>query len=167
MKNKNNYNKTSVESGVFTLELAISYLQNVGICTKGLINVILRTGNNELALQMIAGKYEDPELEKSVIMDNKKCLLLSYNPWDMQVSYVYSRNRTKSIYVLKSEDAVITLDNYKDYEQSWSSSKELKNVTITLPEIEDVFDNCYLSKWQEAEVIVPVEFSRDVNYTID
>jgi len=91
---KNNNNKISVESGLFTLQLAVEYLQNAGISSKGLIEVILKTGNSELAMQVLADKYKTPNLPKQVKLKESVCTMISYDPWENQVFYNYERNKT-------------------------------------------------------------------------
>jgi len=172
VKNKNN--KISVESGLFTLQLAVEYLQNVGISTKGLLEVILRTGNAELAMQVLADKYKTPNLPKQVKLKESVCTMISFDPWLNDVNYSYERNKSKHIYVNADkleEGVVINYENYKDHEVNWSASKNPKGITICFPEMETITDSCCLATWMEAEMIVPaqVEFSREngVNYTID
>lgn len=154
------------------LEYATKYVAN-NIKFEGLMEVIRQSGNPDLALQFLSGQYRAPNLHKSVkFEDGKICTLQGYNPWEMRVSYTYTRQKTKSIYVLKStveSNVEINEENYQSYAENWSSSKDLKSVEVKLSQTEEVSDTCYLSAWMGAEVVIEAEqeFSRELNYTID
>jgi len=169
VKNKNNSNSYSQSD--FMLEYATKYVAN-NIKVEGLIEVIRQSGNPDLALQLLSGQYRAPNLHKSVkFEDGKICTLQGYNPWETQVSYAYTRQKTKSIYVIKStiESGIeINEENYQFYAESWSSSKDLKSVDVLLSQTEEVWDTCYLSKWMDSEVVIEAkqEFSREI-YTLD
>ena len=175
MKNSKNRNNTVETVGTFMLECAISHLQNVGISSNGLLEVILKSGNPELAIKVLAGKYKTPNLPKQVSLKETVCTMVSYDPWLNEVSYSYERNKTKHIYVnseyLESYDLVVTHENYKELEVNWSSCKNPKGITITFPEMETMTDFCCLATWMEAEMIVPAEkeFTRNIEniYTED
>lgn len=169
MKNKNN---SITNEGFFVLQTALKQIAN-NINLKGLLEVVLKTENPELAVRMLAGDYKSPNLPREVILlDNKNvgdavCNLINYNPWDNMVFFSYEKNKKIHIYVDKDCDAVITADNYQEYRKSWSDGT--KPITVVLPEMETATDSVSFQTWMSSEIVVggPVEFSREVEYTLD
>lgn len=172
---KNSKNTGNTNEGFFVLQTALKQVSS-NINLKGLLEVVLKTENPELAVRMIAGDYKTPNLAKQVILlDNNQvgeavCSLIEYNPWENMVSFSYMRNKKKNIYVSKDCNDTITEENYKNYEKSWNSN-ETKSVTVVLTEKELATDIVTLQTWMSSEIVVsaPVEFSREngVDYTID
>ena len=170
MKNKNT--SVNTNEGFFVLQTALKQIAN-NIDLNGLLEVVLKTENAELAVRMLAGVYKTPNLPKQVILkDNKNvgnavCSLINYNPWDNMVFFSYEKNKKVHIYVDKDCDAVITADNYQEYRKSWNDNT--KSVTITLPEMEKATDSVSFETWMSSEIVVnsPTEFSREVEYTLD
>lgn len=166
MKNKNN---STTNEGFFVLQTALKQIAN-NIDLNGLLEVVLKTENAELATRMLAGVYKTPNLPKKVILkDNKNvgdaiCTLIHYNPWDNMVSFSYQKNKKVHIYVDKDCDAVITADNYQEYRKSWSDGT--KPITIALPEMETATDSVSLDTWMSSDIDTPIEFSREM-YTLD
>ena len=171
VKNKNNYSNNEEVS--FMLQMAVKQIA-ANIDLKGLMQVIAKTGNTDLALQMLAGVYRTPNLAKKVLLEVNntfhQCTLGSYNPWEEEIHFSFQRNKSKHIYILKNVNVEeITFENYKDYEQSWSSSKDLKGISVQLPEIETAYSSCALATWMGAEVVIEAkqEFSKELDYSID
>lgn len=172
MKNSKNKNSTVETVETFMLECAILHLQNVGISSNGLLEVILKSGNPELAIQVLAGKYRTPNLPKQVSLKETVCTMVSYDPWSNEVTYSFEKNKSKYIYVNADkfeEGVVVNYENYKDHEVNWSASKNPKGITITFPEMETITDSCCLATWMDAEVVIEAkkEFSRELDYSID
>jgi hypothetical protein len=154
VKNKNT--SVNTNEGFFVLQTALKQIAN-NIDLNGLLKVVLKTENPELATRMLAGVYRTPNLPKQVILqDNKNvgdavCSLIEYNPWDNMVSFSYEKNKKVYIYVDKNCDAVITADNYQEYRKSWSDGT--KSVTVTLPEMERATDSVSLETWMAASIV--------------
>ena len=155
MKNKNNYSNNEEIS--FMLQMAIKQIA-ANIDLKGLIQVIVKTDNTDLALKMLAGVHKTPNIPKQVLLHvnnvQQVCTMESYDPWEDQVHYSYCKNKSKHIYVLKDTDtSIISSENYKDYEKSWSSSKDLISFSVQLPEMETVYSSYSLFTWMAGEII--------------
>ena len=169
MKNKNN---STTNEGFFVLQTALKQIAN-NINLKGLLEVVLKTENPELAVRMLAGDYKTPNLPREVILlDNKNvgdavCSLINYNPWDNMVFFSYEKNKKIHIYVDKDCNVEITHENYQQYKKSWSDGT--KPITVALPEMETLTDSVFLETWMSSEIVVdaPIEFSREVQYTLD
>jgi hypothetical protein len=170
---KNKINISNTTESFFVLQTALKQVSS-NINLKGLLEVVLKTENPELAVRMIAGDYKTPNLAKQVILlDNNQvgkavCSLIEYNPWENMVSFSYMRNKKKHIYVSKDCNDTITEENYKNYEKSWNSS-ETKSITVVLTEKELATDIVTLQTWMDAEVVIAdkQEFSKELDYSID
>lgn len=158
-KNKVKNNKvTSYEAGSLMLKMAVDHLQNIGICSKGLMEVMMQTENPELALSFLSGSYKEPKLAGAVLLKERFSAFISYNPWTNKVLFNYERNKTKRIYIPETvEEKEVNADNYEQFEVSWSPNSKQKAISVTLPEMETITDECHLYEWEKAEVIVPHE----------
>jgi hypothetical protein len=173
MKNSSfkNSNKFDTYSGV-VLQMAVNHLQNIGINHDGLLEVIMRTENPDLALMFLSGKYEQPKFAHKVIIKNDViCTFMSYNPWDNMVTYSFERNKTKRIHVPKGTDKeYIDESNYTQFEVEWSSNGNTEPITFTLSETEQMVDVCNMVTWNNATVInednfippFPSSFNEDI-----
>jgi hypothetical protein len=160
MKNSSfkNSNKFNTYSGV-VLQMAVNHLQNIGINHDGLLEVIMRTENPDLALMFLSGKYEQPKFaHKVIIKDEIVCTFMSYNPWDNMVTYSFERNKTKRIHVPKGLNKDINEDNYLQFEVEWSSTGGTEPITFTLSETEQMVDVCNMVTWNNATVISEDDF---------
>jgi hypothetical protein len=155
VKNSKNNNNTGL-----MLEMAIAHLQNTNINSNGLLEVIMKTENPDLALAFLSGKYVQPNFaHKVIIKDDVVCTFVVYNPWEDRITYSYERQKTKRIYIpssVKEED--VNAETYKQFEVSWSSNGDTKAITVTLLEKEEVMDNCYSTTWNDATVISENDF---------
>jgi hypothetical protein len=170
---KNSKNNSNNEEVSFMLQMAVKQIA-ANIDLKGLMQVIAKTGHTDLALQMLAGVYKTPNIPKQVLLyiDNVQqvCTMERYDPWEDQVYYSYYKNKSKHIYVLKDTDtSIICSENYKDYEQSWSSGKDLKSFSVKLPEMETAYSSYSLSTWMAGENVAETGFTRNIEniYTED
>ena len=120
-----------------------------GASVDALVEIIAATPDSSLAIAMLFGGYESPVITEVVINDSTKEIFyfVSYNIWSKEVTYKYTENKRKHIYVSKDLDtSVITLDNYKEFEISWSSDKA-KSFNLILPELVTKTSSMHLSKW--------------------
>jgi hypothetical protein len=125
--------------------------QESGASVGALVEVISATPNPSLAIAMLFGEYNPPIITPIVIDDSTKQIseFVSYNVWSNEVTYKYRENKRKHIYVPKDLDtSVITLDNYKEFEISWSGDKA-KSFNLILPELVTKQSTMSLSKWEE------------------
>jgi hypothetical protein len=160
VRNFNSKNNKTSNNNEIVMEMAIAHLKTIGIDSNGLLQVILRTENPHLAMELLSGRYEQPNFAHKVMFkDGCVKTFLTYDPWEDKIGYSYERNKTKRIHVPKGTNKNdITEDNYTQFEVEWSSSGNTEPVTFTLSEIEEAFDNCYSKTWLEGTIVEKDDF---------
>ena len=150
LKSKNNNNNDGVMfSKVYKAALESKYH---GVSVDDLLTVIYATPSAEVAMELMLGIYEHPELETDVISPNSgnKLTLTHYDMFGRTVSYSFEENKRIHIYLEKSAvQADITHENYLDYKQEYSSSKDLTSMYVTLPEMERKNASMDLYAWNK------------------
>jgi len=138
-----------------------------GVSVNDLLTVIYATPSAEIAMELMLGIYEHPELETDVISPNNvvKFTLTHYNMFERTVSYSYEENKKIHIYFEKGVNKdLITHENYLDYKQQYSSSKDLDSMYVIMPEMEknnssmDLFTWNKCAKWIQPLVIDEPEY---------
>jgi hypothetical protein len=148
MKSKNNTEQTSF-SKVYRAALESKYQ---GISIDDLLTVIYSTPSAEVAMELMLGIYEHPELETDVISSNSgnRLTLTNYDMFAKTVSYSYEENKKVHIYFEKGIDrTLITHENYLDYKQQYSNGKDLDSMYVILPEIEKNHSSMDLNSWNK------------------
>lgn len=155
MKSKTN-NQEVTFSKVFRSALISKYSE---YRIDDLLKVAYATPNAEVAVEMLLGIYEYPELEADVISSSgTRYTLVSYDMFTKTVSYTYEDNKKLHIYVEADVDRdLVNYDNYLSYKQEYSNGKNLRSVYVILPEMEKHHSTMDLTLWQTfAKWIQPV-----------
>ena len=123
-----------------------------GISVNNLLTVIYNTPNAEIAMEMVLGIYEQPEIEQVVCSEKGvKYTFESYNVFDQEVRYSYSKNKSINIYVGKDVDKTqITHENYQEFRRSWNSN-ETESFDVVFPEMETIYTEMSLSAWEKCQ----------------
>jgi hypothetical protein len=157
MKNSKTNNQEVTFSKVYKAALESKYRT---VSVDDLLTVIYATSNAEIAMELMLGIYKHPELETDVISPNSgnKLTLTHYDMFERTVSYSFEENKRIHIYLEKCViQAKITHENYLDYKQEYSSSKDLTSMYVSLPEMEKKNDSMDLYAWNKcAKWIEPV-----------
>jgi hypothetical protein len=161
MKSKNNTEQTSF-SKVYRAALESKYQ---GVSVDDLLTVIYNTPSAEVAMELMLGIYEHPELETDVISSNSgnRLTLTNYDMFAKTVSYSYEENKKVHIYFEKGIDrTLITHENYLEYKQQYSSGKDLDSMYVILPEMERNHSSMDLNSWNKCSKWVPPSKNIDV-----
>lgn len=148
MKNSKTNNQEVTFSKVFRSALISKYSE---YRIDDLLKVAYATPNAEVAVEMLLGIYEYPELETNVISNasGTKYTLVSYDMFTKTVSYTYEDNKKLHIYVNADVDRdLVNYDNYLSYKQEYSNDKNLRSVNVILPEMEKHHSTMDLILWQ-------------------
>jgi hypothetical protein len=148
MKSKNNTEQTSF-SKVYRAALESKYQ---GILVDDLLTVIYNTPSAEVAMELMLGIYEHPELETDVISSNSgnRLTLTNYDMFQRIISYSYEENKKVHIYFEKGIDrTLITHENYLEYKQQYSNGKDLDSMYVILPEMEKNHNSMDLNSWNK------------------
>lgn len=123
---------------------------------ESMLEVCYSTPNTDIAIQMLLGIYEKPNLQEYVLSDNGKILRLkSVNFFSERVICSYKTNKTEYFYFPKGTDvSQLTHENYMDLKESWSHSKEQVQHKIVFPELVDAVEEHSISKWKTFEKYV-------------
>ena len=160
-KSKNNTEQPNF-SKVYRAALESKYN---GVSVDDLLTVIYNTPSAEVAMELMLGIYEQPELETYVISTNSgnKLTLLNYDMFQRTVSYSYEENKKVHIYLEKGIDrTLITHENYLDYKQQYSSGKDLDSMYVILPEMEKNHSSMDLNSWNKCDKWVSPSKNTDV-----
>ena len=150
LKSKDNNNNDGVMfSKVYKAALESKYH---GVSVDDLLTVIYATPSAEVAMELMLGIYEQPELVKDVVSPNNgvKFTLIHYNMFERTVSYSYEENKKIHIYFEKGVNKdLITHENYLEYKQQYSSNKDLDSMYVLLPEMEKNNSSMDLYAWNK------------------
>lgn len=116
--------------------------------TDALLEVISNTRNPSIATEIICGLYEEPEIPLKVKNEEIEYTFINYDKWNDKVHYSYKKKKLMQGYFpkgTKKED--ITLENFKEKVEAWSSSKEQVNISIETGEIIDDTSHTSLEYW--------------------
>lgn len=157
-KSKNNNENDGVMfSKVYKAALESKYPT---VSVDDLLTVIYATPSAEIAMELMLGIYEHPELLTNVISSTSgnKLTLTHYDMFGRTVSYSFEENKRIHIYLEKCViQAKITHENYLDYKQEYSSSKDLTSMYVTLPEMEKKNASMDLYAWNKcAKWVEPI-----------
>lgn len=135
-----------------------------------LLEVCYNTQNVDVALQLLLGIYELPELEEKVVDKNGRVLTMTeINKFERKVYCSYQKNRAESFYFEKGIDvSTLNSDNYEEFRKSWSSGHDLINHTIIFPDIVTAHDYFSFREWLGFEKYVPSTASRssEIDYSL-
>lgn len=139
-------------------KLAIKFMYP-NIDVDALLEVCYNTQNVDIAIQMLLGVYEMPELEEQVVDKNGRILTMTgVNKFEKKVYCSYQKNRAESFYFEKGIDvSTLNSDNYEEFRKSWSSSNDLINHTIIFPEIVTAHDYFSFGEWLGFEKYIALE----------
>jgi hypothetical protein len=127
-----------------------------GLNVEPMLEVCYNTDNDSIAIQMLLGIFQEPDLHKIVVDDDGKVLTMtSYNAFKETVYFQFSVNKSISCYFPKDID-VTTLnhENYNEFKENWSHSKDQICHKIIFPEMVTENSEHRLSKWQSFEKYV-------------
>ena len=164
MKSKNNNNDGVMFSKVYKAALESKYH---GVSVDDLLTVIYATPSAEVAMELMLGIYEHPELELNVISANtgKKLTLIHYDMFTRTISYTYEENKKLHIYIERNANKEdINYENYLSYKQEYANNKELTSMNVILPEMErnhgtmDLYAWNKCAKWIEPVVIDEIPY---------
>ncbi len=85
-----------------------------GIDVEPMLEVAYNTDNDSIAVQMLLGIFQKPNLHEFVVDDDGKTLtMISYNPFKEMVSFKFVVNKSQSFYFPKGID--VTTLNHENY----------------------------------------------------
>lgn len=128
-----------------------------GIDVEPMLEVCYNTDNDSIAVQMLLGIFQKPDLNQFVVDDDGKTLtMISYNPFKEMISFKFVVNKSQHFYFPKGID-VTTLnhENYKEFKEEWSHTKDQIHHKIVFPELIFEYSEHRLSKWQSFKRYVP------------
>jgi hypothetical protein len=130
-----------------------------------LLEVCYNTDNDSIAVQMLLGIFQKPDLHEIVVDDDGKVLTMtSYNPFKEIVCFQFLVNKSTTCYFPKDIDVtMLNHENYKEFKEEWSHNKEQIYHKIVFPEMVTEYSEHRLSKWQSfkkyvAPVVEQVEY---------
>ena len=102
----------------------------VGVDINALVEILDATPNPEMAVEIVLGVYEAPEVSETPMYDMGKqkdfVRMLSYDKWSDQVLYEYRNKKTKQVYVKKDSETPSWEEAASLVEYQWNSSPILK-----------------------------------------
>jgi hypothetical protein len=118
-----------------------------------LLEICYNTPNVDVALKMLLGIYELPELEEKVIDKNGRVFTMtSINKFEYKVYCCYTKNRTETFYFSKGIDvSTLNHENYEQFKKPWSPVEDLINHTITFPDEVIAYDYFQFKDWMTFE----------------
>jgi len=133
-------------------KLAVQFM-NTNMNVDSILEVCYNTQNVDVALQLLLGIYELPELEEKVVDKNGRVLTITeINKFERRVYCSYIKNRTENFYFTKGIDvSTLNFENYEQFKRSWSSGEELINHTITFPDVVIAYDYFSFNEWMKFE----------------
>jgi len=149
-KSKNN-NDGVMFSKVYKAALESKYH---GVSVDDLLTVIYATPNAEIAMELMLGIYEHPELETDVKSSNtgNRFTLTHYDMFAKIVSYSFEENKKLHIYIERNANKEdINYENYLSYKQEYANNKELTSMHVVLPEMERNHGTMDLNSWNKCD----------------
>ena len=118
-----------------------TYFGKPEISIDGLMEILETTGNADVALDILLGTYQAPDLpEKSIAWAGYDCTFVWYDKWTDEVHFTYFAPSTKSYWVDKSVDiSTLNAENIKQY-HSHSGTKH-----VSIPTSEPVEQRYHVS----------------------
>ncbi|WP_338871669.1 hypothetical protein WBJ53_26000 [Spirosoma sp. SC4-14] len=124
-----------------------AYFGKTEIDINGLIEIIEKTGNADVALEMLLGTYEQPEIPNESFISVHKCTFGSFDKWTNNVSYTYVGPEYDHIYINKDVDPKsLTPENYKEYQVRYDDPTR-KLVWIMIKADAEQKQSCSLTEW--------------------
>ncbi len=111
-----------------------------------LLEIVSATPNPQLATEILCGLYVEPIFPNKVKekSGDKVLTFSSFCKWQNKVKYTYIKEKTISGYFPKGTiKSDITLENFKQYEESWKSGADQLNISLKTGET--VLDDSYCS----------------------
>ena len=115
-----------------------------------LLEVCYNTPKVEIAIEMLLGIYELPQLKEIVVNSKNGRILTMTNvdKFENRVNCSYQKNKTETFYFEKGIDVeTLNHENYLEFKQTYSSNKELISHTITFPEMVTGYDYFSIKEW--------------------
>ncbi len=130
-------------------KLLVVTFPNVDIT--GLLEIVNATPNPIIATEILCGLYEEPQLPRTVqeTSGDKRILTRkSFDKWNDKVEYTYVKEKAISGYFPKGTvKEEITLDNFREREESWNSGSGQVTITVKTGETAVERSYCSLSSW--------------------
>lgn len=129
---------------------ALLKLEFPTIDTSTLLEVVNQTPNPDMAIELLCGIYEEPEITiKDRVISDKECTFLRYDKWFDRVYYTYSKAVTRGAYFPKGIDKKsINMENFDSLKLS-SSDSDSPYLYIPTGETKLAEDFCSLSRWEK------------------
>ncbi|MVM36519.1 hypothetical protein GO730_00665 [Spirosoma sp. HMF3257] len=130
-----------------------SYFGKIEISMDGLMEIMEKTGNADVALDLLLGTYETPAIPKESEWAGHLTTFQSYDKWEDKVHFSYLAPDRENIWIDRNVDKeLITPENYKEYSRSYTAPNT-KMVTVNTS-IEPVLHTsyCSLNDWREAAI---------------
>lgn len=115
------------------------------------MSVINGTHKPELAVMILLGNYQEPQVEPRKIVRDRKSTLISYDKWSDSVTFEYEYPEKLNIYVAKDlDESILTLENYQDYKRSYSED-QVKSVHVLTGKTSKSTDQVSLETWNKSK----------------
>ena len=134
-----------------------------------LLTVIYATPSAEIAMELMLGIYEHPELLTNVISptSGNKLTLTHYDMFARTVSYSYEENKKLHIYIERNANKEdINYENYLSYKQEYASNKELTSMYVILPEMERNHGTMDLNSWNKCDKWIEPLITDEIPYQL-
>jgi len=102
----------------------------VGVDINALIEILDATPNPEMAVEIVLGVYEAPEISETPMYDMGKqkdfVRMVSYDKWSDEVNYEYRSKKSRQVYVKKGSETPSWEEAASLVEYQYNSSPVLK-----------------------------------------
>jgi hypothetical protein len=118
------------------------------------LEIAEKTGNPELAIELLCGLYTPPEVASFAMLNNVQCTAKRYDKWEDKVYYEYLKEKVVNIYIPKGMNhALITPETYEEYRVKWSNDGSVENIDVKTGLLELTESYCNLEKWNKSKNI--------------